>query len=59
MVATRCNGDDWDNWGLDDIVINATPASTATWTLDFGEGDVENYFCYCLYTFNNKTLSDK
>ncbi len=36
------NGDDWDNWGLDDIVINATPASTATWTLDFGEGDVEN-----------------
>ena len=36
------NGDDWDNWGFDDIVINATPASIATWTLDFGEGDVKN-----------------
>ena len=32
----RSSGDIWDNWGVDDIVVNASPASTSTWTIDFG-----------------------
>ena len=32
----RSSGDIWDNWGVDDIVVKASPASTSTWTIDFG-----------------------
>ncbi|MFQ3340476.1 MAG: gliding motility-associated-like protein, partial [Flavobacteriaceae bacterium] len=35
------NGPDWDNWGLDNIVVNANPAPTASWTMDFGIDDIE------------------
>ena len=35
------SGPTWDNWGLDDVVIKAIPAATATWTMDFGIGDIE------------------
>ena len=35
------SGPTWDNWGLDDVVIKAIPAATATWTMDFGIDDIE------------------
>ena len=38
---SNSSGDIWDNFGLDDIVIKATPAATSTWTIDFGSGEVE------------------
>ncbi len=36
------SGDIWDNWGLDDVVIKANPAPTASWQLDFGLDDIES-----------------
>ena len=36
------SGPTWDNWGLDDVVIKAIPAATATWTMDFGVDDIES-----------------
>ncbi|MDA9019431.1 hypothetical protein N9I59_00160, partial [bacterium] len=32
------SGDIYDNWGIDDVVVYANPAATATWTIDFGVG---------------------
>jgi gliding motility-associated-like protein len=29
----------FDNWGLEDIVVNAIPAPAASWNFDFGNGD--------------------
>ena len=36
------SGPTYDNWGLDDVVIKAIPAATATWTMDFGLDDIES-----------------
>ncbi|MDA7777916.1 gliding motility-associated C-terminal domain-containing protein [Flavobacteriaceae bacterium] len=38
----RSSGDQWDNWGIDDIIVKATPASTSTWTIDYGLGAAES-----------------
>lgn len=33
------DGDDWDNWGLEDVIVNAIPPPAATWAFDFGNGN--------------------
>ena len=34
------DGDIWDNWGLEDVTVNAIPAPAASWNFDFGNGDI-------------------
>ena len=36
-VQLSSSGNIYDNWGIDDVVVYANPAATATWTIDFGE----------------------
>jgi len=33
------DGNDWDNWGLEDVIVNAIPPPAASWDFDFGNGD--------------------
>ena len=33
------DGDNWDNWGLEDVIVNAIPPPAASWAFDFGNGD--------------------
>ncbi|MFL2603859.1 MAG: gliding motility-associated C-terminal domain-containing protein [Flavobacteriaceae bacterium] len=33
------SGTRYDNWGLEDIIVNAIPAPAASWNFDFGNGD--------------------
>jgi len=33
------DGNDWDNWGLEDVIVNAIPPPAASWAFDFGNGD--------------------
>ncbi len=33
------DGPEWDNWGLDDLFVNAIPPPAASWNFDFGNGD--------------------
>ena len=33
------DGDNWDNWGLEDVIVNAIPPPAASWNFDFGNGD--------------------
>ena len=32
------DGNNWDNWGLEDVIVNAIPAPAASWSFDFGDG---------------------
>ena len=34
------SGPQYDNWGLEDIIVNAIPAPAASWNFDFGNGDI-------------------
>ena len=34
------SGPDYDNWGLEDIIVNAIPAPANSWNFDFGNGDL-------------------
>ena len=34
------DGDIWDNWGLEDVIVNAIPAPANSWNFDFGNGDI-------------------
>jgi gliding motility-associated-like protein len=36
------DGDTWDNWGLEDVVVNAIPPPAASWKFDFGDGEKGN-----------------
>jgi len=31
---------DWDNWGLEDVIVTRLPAASSSWTLDFGDGEI-------------------
>ena len=33
------DGDNYDNWGLEDVIVNAIPPPAASWAFDFGNGD--------------------
>ena len=33
------DGNNWDNWGLEDVIVNAIPPPAASWDFDFGNGD--------------------
>ena len=34
------SGDGWDNWGLEDVIVNAIPPPAASWNINFGNGSV-------------------
>lgn len=36
------DGNLWDNWGLEDVIVNAIPAPAASWGFDFGNGDTDS-----------------
>ena len=36
------HGDKYDNWGLDNITVNAIPPPASSWEIDFGNGDVDS-----------------
>lgn len=33
------HGDKYDNWGLDNIIVNAIPPPASSWEIDYGNGD--------------------
>ena len=36
------SGDGWDNWGLEDVIVNAIPPPAASWNINFGNGSVDS-----------------
>ena len=36
------HGDKYDNWGLDNIIVNAIPPPASSWEIDYGNEDVDS-----------------
>ena len=36
------SGNSYDNWGLEDVIVNAIPPPAASWNFDFGNGDLDS-----------------
>ncbi len=38
-IQPKSTSSSYDNWGLEDVIVNAIPAPAASWNFDFGNGD--------------------